>query len=134
VTTEDDFQRRLDRRPDDWQTRLVFADWLEERGDPRAGGYRAMGANRLCPQAERRWVWNARLGRWNTRRPKVWMWMHTVTGRSRGAVLKSWWHALLPAHVFDSRRDAEDSAALAFSKLSPDRKAEVTRGTGVCVA
>ena len=43
VTTEDDFQRALDKNPDDWQTRLVFADWLEERDDPRAEGYRALG-------------------------------------------------------------------------------------------
>ena len=33
MTTEDDFQRALDANPDDWQTRLVFADWLEDRGD-----------------------------------------------------------------------------------------------------
>jgi uncharacterized protein (TIGR02996 family) len=43
VTTEDDFQKALDKRPDDWQTRLVFADFLEERGDPRAAGYRILG-------------------------------------------------------------------------------------------
>lgn len=30
MTTEDDFQAALDANPDDWQTRLVFADWLEE--------------------------------------------------------------------------------------------------------
>ncbi len=43
MTTEDDFQRALDAEPEDWQTRLVFADWLQERYDPRADGYRAMG-------------------------------------------------------------------------------------------
>ncbi len=30
MTTEDDFQTALDAAPDDWQTRLVFADWLDE--------------------------------------------------------------------------------------------------------
>ncbi len=49
MTTEDDFQAALDANPDDWQTRLVFADWLDERGDARAEGYRALGANRLRP-------------------------------------------------------------------------------------
>jgi hypothetical protein len=29
MTTEEDFQRQLDLHPDDHQTRLVFADWLE---------------------------------------------------------------------------------------------------------
>ena len=47
VTTGDDFQRRLDEHPDDFQTRPVFADWLEERGDPRAEGYRALGRFRM---------------------------------------------------------------------------------------
>ena len=36
MTKEDDFQKALDAHPEDWQTRLVFADWLQERGDPRA--------------------------------------------------------------------------------------------------
>src|SRR3954452_8555626 len=49
MTTEDDFQAALDTHPDDWQTRLVFADWLQERGDPRADGYRALGLLRRCP-------------------------------------------------------------------------------------
>lgn len=43
MTTEDDFQSSLDTNPADYQTRLVFADWLDERDDPRASGYRAMG-------------------------------------------------------------------------------------------
>jgi uncharacterized protein (TIGR02996 family) len=30
MTTEDDFQAALDANPGDWQTRLVFADWLQE--------------------------------------------------------------------------------------------------------
>lgn len=34
------FQSHLDSHPDDHTARLVFADWLEERGDPRAEGYR----------------------------------------------------------------------------------------------
>ena len=31
MTTEDDFQAAPDASPDDWQTRLVFAAWLQER-------------------------------------------------------------------------------------------------------
>src|SRR5579862_8640416 len=40
----------LDAHPDDYQTRLVFADWLEEHGDPRAPGYRALGALGIAPE------------------------------------------------------------------------------------
>lgn len=53
MTTEDDFQAAT--HPDDWQTRLVFADWLEECGDPRAVGYRALGFRRLHPLFTRWW-------------------------------------------------------------------------------
>src|SRR4051812_5929885 len=49
MTTEDDFNRRLDAHPEDWQTRLVFADWLDERGDVRAEGYRVLGDLRVSP-------------------------------------------------------------------------------------
>jgi uncharacterized protein (TIGR02996 family) len=49
VTTEDDFQAALDADPADWQTRLVFADWLDERNDPRAAGFRELGRLRLNP-------------------------------------------------------------------------------------
>ena len=53
MTTEDDFQNTLDGNPADWQTRLVFADWLQERNDPRADGYRALGLLRLRPYIAR---------------------------------------------------------------------------------
>lgn len=49
MTSEDDFQAALDADPTDWQTRLVFADWLQERGDERADGYRALGLTRRVP-------------------------------------------------------------------------------------
>src|SRR5829696_4545434 len=52
MTTEDDFNAALDAKPEDWQTRLVYADWLQERGDPRAEGYRALGVLRLRPKRE----------------------------------------------------------------------------------
>ncbi len=38
MTTEEDFQAALDLHPDDWQTRLVFADWLQDRSDSPADG------------------------------------------------------------------------------------------------
>jgi uncharacterized protein (TIGR02996 family) len=34
MTTESEWQAALDLEPDSHITRLAFADWLEERGDP----------------------------------------------------------------------------------------------------
>jgi hypothetical protein len=58
-----DFHARLDIARDDWQTRLVIADLLEEYGDetegPGAPGYRALAAVRFVPHFypgdERKW-------------------------------------------------------------------------------
>src|SRR5262245_22994715 len=52
MTTEDDFQNALDANPNEHHTRLVFADWLQERGDPRAEGYRALGRLRRVPTSK----------------------------------------------------------------------------------
>jgi uncharacterized protein (TIGR02996 family) len=41
MTREDAFLLSLLTDPDDDTTRLVFADWLEEQGEPRAGAFRA---------------------------------------------------------------------------------------------
>jgi uncharacterized protein (TIGR02996 family) len=49
MTTEDDFQRAPAAAPRAWQTLLVFADWLAQRDDPRADGYRALGLRRFAP-------------------------------------------------------------------------------------
>lgn len=51
MTTEADFQRSLDLDPDNFGLRLIFADWLEERGDVRAAGMRWMGENGKWPNA-----------------------------------------------------------------------------------
>lgn len=49
MTTEDDFARKIDQNPEDWQTLLVFADWLDDNGDPRARAYRVIAARRMRP-------------------------------------------------------------------------------------
>jgi uncharacterized protein (TIGR02996 family) len=49
VATEEAFQAALDHDPTDSVTRMVFADWLLERDDPRAYGYWALGALRRSP-------------------------------------------------------------------------------------
>jgi uncharacterized protein (TIGR02996 family) len=130
VTTEDDFQAALDANPEDWQTRLVFADWLQERGDARAEGYRAMGALGLFPRLAP--THPTRFG-------------FTHPGNDRAPELKmeyavlphDWYDAARAAHPepprhhnpwwvnLPTRREAENAAALAFAKLPADRRAEL---------
>lgn len=123
MTSEDDFQKQLDANPDDHLTRLVFADWLQERGDLRAEGYRALGRNRLCPMKDINPSLKTRFGKW--------YWTDTVTGKPFGHALKDWWYfkvAKLVPQVkggFATRCEAEDAAALAFVELSASRRAEL---------
>lgn len=49
MRTEDDFWEALKQEPDSHHTRLIFADWLEEQGDERAVGMRALGLRRVRP-------------------------------------------------------------------------------------
>jgi uncharacterized protein (TIGR02996 family) len=142
VTTEDDFQAAIDAHPEDWQTRLVFADWLDERGDPRAEGYRALvaigrralpcrmlshepgksgpiqymfGSERLSPDA-----------------PRVQYalclipadWLKLLKGSLYSSSRRpSWKH-------YHTRREAEDAAALAFARLSAKRRAKLLQPAG----
>jgi uncharacterized protein (TIGR02996 family) len=149
MTTEDDFQAALDANPDDWQARLVFADWLQERGDPRAEGYRALGALRRAPYPERvrdpgpdRWGYHGGAGRvlWDAARgvrlpdpvpapawaalPAHWLKALQRLQRGRNADAGNrWWSGQAL-----SRRAAEDAAALAFARLPAKRRAELLRG------
>lgn len=121
MTTEDDFQAKLDAAPDDWQTRLVLADWLSDRSDPRADGYRAMGHHKLRPYYD---LWfNAGMAKW-TRLAEV----------GDAADLWSDWYKLLAGYDtwsrpgtrrYRTRREAEDAAALAFSQLPAARRSEL---------
>jgi uncharacterized protein (TIGR02996 family) len=49
MTDEAAFHAALDAEPGNSSLRLVFADWLEERGDWRAAGYRWMGEHLKWP-------------------------------------------------------------------------------------
>jgi uncharacterized protein (TIGR02996 family) len=128
MTTEEDFQRALDREPDDWQTRLVFADWLQEHGDPRAEGYRALGLIARWPVSGKmpdgtRYV----LGNSDRARPKARKWKACIIPADWFALLVHPREALpdLPWNYYTSRREAEDAAALAFAKLPAERRAEL---------
>ena len=121
MTTEDDFHAALDANPDDWQTRCVLADFLEERGDERAEGCRALGVLRLRPVLDER------------DRKTVWFRASTVTSSSwpKSCHLPDDWLGVLQGKTFhhwlnfDSRRAAENAAAIAFAQLPAERRAEL---------
>ena len=126
MTTEDDFQRVLDAQPDDWQTRLVFADWLQERGDPRATGYRAIAVQERCPFKRRHldrdacwWCSSTAAAHDDARNaiPHDWF---ALLPRGEGSNL--FWPLHTPTGGIRSRRECEDALALAFSRLPTDRQ------------
>ncbi len=46
-----DFEKRLSRQPNDWTTRAVYADWLDENGDSQlARAQRWMAAGKHHPK------------------------------------------------------------------------------------
>ncbi len=136
MTTEDDFQAALDAQPSDWQTRLVLADFLQEQGDPRADGYRALAAQRRsalpCQMAGSGdepgpvlfIVGNDKVDVKEFRRKYAACilptdWFDLVTGglyQTNGTVY--WAH-------FRTRRAAEDAAARAFAELPEARRVEL---------
>jgi uncharacterized protein (TIGR02996 family) len=63
-TDEEFFQDALDEFPADSGARLLFAEWLAERGDERAPGARWLAQESAQPQdyrGSRTWDWNDEL-------------------------------------------------------------------------
>jgi uncharacterized protein (TIGR02996 family) len=130
VTTEEDFQRKLDENPEDWDTRLVFADWLEDRDDPRASGYRAIARLKRRPlKGRRRFEFKDK-----SQSEEAWWWHH---GNSLCYnYVPADWFALLPPGLGNkvfwpllsgpervrNRRECEDALAQAFAQLPEDRQ------------
>ena len=123
VNEEDTFQRALDEHPSDWQTRLVFADWLQERDDPRADGYRAIARRRRYPlDSGKAWWWACRQGECHNIIPEDWF---DLLPPGPGSAL--FWPLLGAASGNKSRRECEDALALAFTLLPADRRAELLK-------
>lgn len=124
MTTESLFQAQLDAHPDDWQTRLVLSDYLQEHGDGRAAGYRALARQQKYPfesgvtGSTGHWVW----------------WNKSAYDYDSSAFLPGDWFSMgvgpsSHSHArFPSRQSAEDAAALAFALLPPERQAELLKG------
>lgn len=131
MTDEDAFHVHLDAHSDDHTARMVFADYLDEQGDPRGPGYRALGMLGVRP-------WDQNLGGNYSDAPAYTSqnnrqvangdpqyvphalpedWFKQITGMSYGYG-PAW-------TVHASRKDAEDTAAHAFSQLPPERQVEL---------
>jgi len=132
VTTEEDFQRRLDADPTDWPTRLVFADWLQERRDERAEGYRAAGGGCWCAPAHSAshdwWVYFAQ----EQAEPDSYYrpaaipqdWFALAWDRARDRLPE--WFGYPPLAPGTSRT----SPRPAFALLPPERRPELLAGAG----
>lgn len=122
MVTEEDFQAVLDADPTDQTARVIFADWLQERGDERAEGYRKLAETGRNPV-----TWN--FVTWYAERH------HPNRLESRPSALPNKWFDLLAGGTstngdskiegrkylwwdYRSRREAEDDAARAFAKLT----------------
>ncbi len=117
MNTETALQSHLDENPDDHTGRMVLADYLQEHGDPRAEGYRALGTNK-------KHAISTIVGE-NT--PHHQFTKQTNFTRTQPQCLPEHWFHLLraepntPKHptrqLYTTRQRAEDAAALAHSKL-----------------
>lgn len=121
----------LDANPNDHATRLIFADWLQERADPRAAGYRALGINGFRPVIPT-WDQFWSLPGWQTAdQPLFRMGVEVL---DFGTLPNDWFVAIPKLkgqgagaqwRTRPSRREAEDAAALAFVQLPPRRQVQL---------
>lgn len=125
MTTEDALQVEIDRDPDNYFLREVLADYLAEIGDSRSDGYRVLGRSQT--RAEESdchygffWIHNSE-------------WPHARNFRC--TLPMDWWDAYyreckpLGGYSFlRSRSLAENIAAVAFSKLPPERQQQLLKG------
>jgi len=138
MATEEDFQSHLDQHPDDHQTRMVLADFLQENNDPRANGYRALGRLKKFPTLYHYkpedgregwtladWTHEGNVSRQGQRfneqaLPKDWFSLVEEGTPNRGTPqTRAFWRYNI------GRKNAEDAAAHAFSQLSPERQHEL---------
>lgn len=103
----DAFAAALDADPSDSAARLLYADWLEERGDERAAGYR----------------WMAERGKWpyETISRVGWRWYEDDLQSGDPAAVGEELFDATPepkdrrGYAYSSRRAAEDALAWAFA-------------------
>lgn len=131
TTEEAGFWRALDEQPDAHHLRLVFADWLQEQGDERAEGMRAIGLRQFRP-TNGGWVGTVRI------RNSVSDWEWPIYSY-RPCLLPDDWFSAVDAEKrvqgywmrFDDNSVAESAVALAFLRLPPERQAELLTAAAV---
>lgn len=131
----DELHAGLDRDPTDQVLRMALADALDESGDPElvilADGYRALAAWERVPfhrHSDRKWRWGMNNDdRWlayiRQQRGEVVKRVGNLRGllsreiytQSNFSLPHSW--EKMMGYEWDTRRQAEDAAALAFTKL-----------------
>lgn len=135
MNDEEAFNAALDANPGDWLTRIVFADWLDDRSDPRADGYRVLGWLRLVPEL---FPTPKDIATRGFKGPGRWNWGGNITGAPYGNSLTDQWLGAACRAVgrkpvgttfrgvsFDTRREAEDAAALGFQGLTVAQRARL---------
>jgi len=142
---EEAFRRAIEANPEEMTTRLVFADWLQERDDPRADGWRATVALGtvawwFCGDETQCWGW------WRYSGHDSVVARHLKESRLPfGAVLPGDWFDSVPRsrHVIQSSHDVLHTPALnlrygphvllkaavaGFLRLPVDRQQALLRG------
>jgi uncharacterized protein (TIGR02996 family) len=127
MTSEEDFQRALNRNPSDHLTRLVFADYLDELGDPRADGYRALGLLQLSPYIRITGRCLCFYGNGGYKR-----WTETELEKYTRHFLPAAWAIKLPNsdmtwNIFLSRRIADDTVADSWRFVSLAKREEILK-------
>ena len=79
MSTREAFVDAINADPTDFETRRVYADWLEERGDPAAAGWRVLNATGRVPDYrmhddEKYWTFWSRPSSYR----RGWHWVPTV--------------------------------------------------------
>ncbi len=125
-TDEEAFQNSLDRSPDDALVRTVFADWLDERGDRRAGGYRALVFCGLRPHYYEK-SHSSFSERWLFYPP-----FHSTSPKSSRLSDRTWWVEYritcggdLKDILWPTCHGAEDAAARAFTRLPASERERI---------
>lgn len=78
MTHRETFERLLDENPADWETRLIYADWLESEGDDFCECQRWMAENQKCPlNAAGQYRWQYSAGQHGLRNTKL---LHYTVG------------------------------------------------------
>lgn len=126
---EESFQAVLDADRQDWNALLAFADWLRDRGDPRADGCQVMATLHIYQWSP---VWKDEITTfswWNWDRFN-WDEEDEVFWRHAGELSEEWW-GLIGRHEptsintqkkFPTRRHADYAAWIAFASLPADRR------------